>query len=120
MPNTTRPLLPFLSLQHVPDFVCSVFIVAEYFASLRLQGWVYRVPPSNEGTAMSQKYLDLMQIFRLAAREVQPHCDAAATQNAALREFAERLRKEGWPAREVDLFAAVICRLVLSHPVARG
>jgi len=69
---------------------------------------------------MSQKYLNLMQIFRLAAREVKPHCDAAATQSAALQEFAERLRKEGWQAREVDLFVAVIRRLVLIHPIARG
>jgi hypothetical protein len=69
---------------------------------------------------MSRKYLNLMQIFRLAAREVKPHCDAAATQNAALLEFAERLRKEGWQTRDVDLFVAVIRRLVLIHPVARG
>jgi hypothetical protein len=60
-----------------------------------------------------------MQIFRLAAREAKPHCAAAATQNAALVELAERLHKEGWPPREVDLFAAVIRRLVLNRPAAR-
>jgi len=64
--------------------------------------------------------LNLMQIFRLAAREVKPHCDAAKTQNAALVEFAERLRKEGWQTRDVDLFVAVIRRRVLNHPAARG
>src|SRR5262245_1158072 len=95
-------------------------LVAEYFASLRFPGGVDRVPPCNEGTAMSQNSLNLMQIFRLAAREVKPHCDAVATQNAALQEFAERLRKEGWQTREVDLFVAVIRRRVLTHPVARG
>ena len=68
---------------------------------------------------MSQK-LNPLQIFRLAAREVKPHCDAAVTQSAALLEFAERLRKEGWPTREVDLFVAVIRRLVMIHPVGRG
>ena len=94
--------------------------MAEYFASLRLLGGVDHVPPCNEETAMSQTSLNLMQIFRLAAREVKPHCDAAATQNTALQEFAERLRKEGWQTREVDLFVAVIRRLVLIHPVARG
>ena len=94
--------------------------MAEYFASLRLLGGVDCVPPCNEGTAMSQKSLSLMQAFRLAAREVKPHCDAAATQNVALVEFAERLRKEGWQTREVDLFVAAIRRLVLIHPVAAG
>src|SRR4051812_9131362 len=97
-----------------PDFV------AEYFASLRLLAWSRSCPVSNEATAMSQTSLNRMQIFRLAAREVKPHCDAAATQNAALHEFAERLRKEGWPAREVDLFAAVIRRLVLRDSAGRG
>lgn len=87
------------------------------FRFIALTRWVDRVPPCNEGTVMS---LNLMQIFRLAAREVKPHCDAAATQNAALLEFAERLRKEGWQTPDVDLFVAVIRRLVLVHPVARG
>ena len=91
--------------------------MAEYFASLRLQGGDDGVPPCNEETAMS---LNLMQIFRLAAREVKPHCDAAATQHTALQEFAERLRKEGWQTREVNLFVAVIRRRVLNRPVARG
>jgi len=52
---------------------------------------------------MSQKLLGLMQIYRLAAREVTAHCDDAATQNAALEEFAERLRKKGWqtPSRPI-------------------
>jgi len=59
---------------------------------------------------------DLMQLFRLAAREVKPHCDAAATQDAALQEFAERLRKEGWQTREVELLVAAIRRLVLARP----
>ena len=69
---------------------------------------------------MSQKSLNLMQIFRLAAREVKPHCHAAATQNAALQEFAERLHKEGWQTREVDIFVAVIRRLVLTRPIKQG
>jgi hypothetical protein len=64
--------------------------------------------------------LNLMQIFRLAAREAKPHCDAAKTQNAALLEFAERLRKEGWQNGDVDLFVVVVRRLVLTHHVARG
>ena len=59
---------------------------------------------------------DLMKVFRLAAREVKPHCDAAPTQHVALQEFAERLRKEGWKTREVDLLVAAIRRLVLARP----
>jgi len=90
--------------------------MAEYFASLRLLGGVDCVSPCNEETAMSPS-LNLMQIFRLAAREVKPHCDAAPTQNVALQEFAERLRKEGWQTREVDRFVTVVRRLVLIHPV---
>jgi len=91
--------------------------LAEYFTALRLSGGVDGVPPCIEETAMSPS-LDRMQIFRLAAREVKPHCDAAPTQQAALQEFAERLRKEGWQTREVDLFVAAIRRLVLIHPAA--
>lgn len=68
---------------------------------------------------MSKKLLSPMQIFRLAAREAQPHCAAAPTQNAALLEFAERLRKEGWPTRDVNRFVAAIRHLVLIHPAAR-
>ena len=90
--------------------------MAENFASLRLLVGVDCVPPCNEETAMPQKSPNLMQIFRLAAREVKPHCNAAPTQNAALQEFAERLRKEGWQTRDVELFVTVIRRLVLIHP----
>ena len=58
---------------------------------------------------------DLMQMFRLAAREVKPHCEAAATADAALQEFAQRLCKEGWQTREADLLVVAIRRLVLKH-----
>jgi len=105
---------------NIADREIGMWLVAEYFASLRLVGGVDRVPLCNEETAMSQQPLSRMQIFRLAAREVKPHCDATPTQNAALLELAERLRKEGWQTSEVDLFVAVIRRLVLSHAVARG
>jgi hypothetical protein len=72
----------------------------------------------RKGTRGGALDRDLMQLFRLAAREVKPHCDAAPTQAVALQEFAERLRKEGWKTREVDLLVAAIRRLVLARPAA--
>jgi len=77
------------------------------------------IPPENvirKGLRVGAVDRDLMQLFRLAAREVKPHCDAAPTQAVALQEFAERLRKEGWKTREVDLLIAAIRRLVLARP----
>jgi hypothetical protein len=60
---------------------------------------------------------DLMQQFRVAAREANAHCQGAPTQEAALAELAARLCKEGWTRLEVEQLVASMRKLVLARPV---